>query len=66
MGKTYFQAVNNRWKLTLPMPECVKNMVIKNIDEVDAELISSEVDFVFCAVNMPANEIRAIEEDMQS
>ncbi|MGH4123051.1 MAG: aspartate-semialdehyde dehydrogenase [Clostridium sp.] len=60
VGKTYFEAVNNRWKLDLPMPECVKNIVIKNIDEVD--LISSEVDFVFCAVNMPANEIREIEE----
>jgi len=60
VGKTYFEAVNNRWKLDIPMPECVKKIVIKNIDEVD--LISSEVDFVFCAVNMPANEIREIEE----
>ncbi|WP_291637012.1 aspartate-semialdehyde dehydrogenase [Clostridium sp.] len=60
VGKTYFEAVNSRWKLDIPMPENVKNMVIKNINEVDA--ISREVDFVFCAVNMPANEIRAIEE----
>lgn len=60
VGKTYFDAVNKRWKLDVPMPENVKNIVIKNINEVD--LISSEVDFVFCAVNMPANEIRAIEE----
>ena len=60
VGKTYLEAVNNRWKLDIPMPESVKKIVIKNIDEVD--LISSEVDFVFCAVNMPANEIREIEE----
>ena len=60
VGKTYFEAVNKRWKLDIPMPECVKSIVIKNIDEVD--LISSEVDFVFCAVNMPASEIREIEE----
>ncbi|MCB2357939.1 aspartate-semialdehyde dehydrogenase [Clostridium estertheticum] len=60
VGKTYFDAVNKRWKLDVPMPENVKNIVIKNINEVD--LISSEVDFVFCAVNMPANEIRSIEE----
>lgn len=60
VGKTYYEAVNKRWKLDLPMPSSVKNMVIKNIDEV-AE-ISSEVDFVFCAVNMPAKEIREIEE----
>lgn len=60
VGKTYYEAVNHRWKLDLPMPVSVKNMVIKNIDEVNE--ISSEVDFVFCAVNMPANEIREIEE----
>lgn len=60
VGKTYYEAVNNRWKLDLPMPGSVKNMVIKNINEVDE--ISSMVDFVFCAVNMPANEIREIEE----
>ncbi|MBW9147919.1 aspartate-semialdehyde dehydrogenase [Clostridium sp. CM028] len=60
VGKTYYDAVNNRWKLDVPMPESVKNIVIKNINEVD--VISSEVDFVFCAVNMKANEIREIEE----
>jgi aspartate-semialdehyde dehydrogenase len=60
VGKTYYEAVNNRWKLNLPMPDSVKNMVIKNINEVDE--ISSAVDFVFCAVNMPADEIREIEE----
>jgi aspartate-semialdehyde dehydrogenase len=60
VGKTYYEAVKDRWKLTLPMPESVKNIVIKNIDQVDE--ISSMVDFVFCAVNMPANEIREIEE----
>jgi aspartate-semialdehyde dehydrogenase len=60
VGKTYYEVVKNRWKLDLPMPDSVKNMVIKNIDEVDE--ISGMVDFVFCAVNMPANEIRDIEE----
>jgi len=60
VGKTYYEAVNNRWKLDVPMPENVKNIVIKNIDEID--VISSMVDFVFCAVNMSADEIREIEE----
>ncbi len=60
VGKTYHEVVKNRWKLDLPMPESVKNIVIKNINQV--EEISREVDFVFCAVNMPANEIREIEE----
>jgi aspartate-semialdehyde dehydrogenase len=60
VGKTYCEAVKNRWKLDVPMPEIVKNIVVKNVNQV--EEISSEVDFVFCAVNMPANEIREIEE----
>ncbi len=59
-GKTYYEVVKDRWKLDLPMPESVKNIVIKNIDQVDE--ISNMVDFVFCAVNMPANDIREIEE----
>ena len=59
-GKSYVEAVNGKWKLDLPMPEEVKNIIVKNINEVSE--ISSLVDFVFCAVNMPANEIRAIEE----
>ena len=58
--KTYYEAVKDRWKLNLPMPENVKDMVIKNINQV--EEISHMVDFVFCAVNMSANEIREIEE----
>ncbi|MCB2290700.1 aspartate-semialdehyde dehydrogenase [Clostridium sp. CS001] len=60
VGKTYYEAVSKRWKLNLPMPNSVKDMIIKNIDEVDE--ISSMVDFVFCAVNMPAKETREIEE----
>ncbi|MGH4118405.1 aspartate-semialdehyde dehydrogenase [Clostridium sp.] len=60
VGKTYYEVVKNRWKLDVPMPESVENIVIKNVNQV--EEISSEVDLVFCAVNMPANEIREIEE----
>ncbi|WP_027626597.1 aspartate-semialdehyde dehydrogenase [Clostridium lundense] len=59
-GKTYYEAVKDRWKLDLPIPENVKNIVIKDIYEI--EEISSKVDFVFCAVNMPKDEIRKIEE----
>lgn len=60
-GKTYVEAVGGKWKLGIPMPECVKNMIVKDIHQVDE--ISSQVDFVFCAVNMPADEIRTIEEE---
>jgi len=60
-GKTYEQAVGSRWAMTTPMPEAVKNIVV--LDAVaDAEKIAKEVDFVFCAVDMKKDEIRALEE----
>lgn len=59
-GKSYAEAVGSKWKLNIPMPESVKNMIVKDLHQVDE--ISSQVDFVFCAVNMPKDEIRAIEE----
>ena len=59
-GKTYEEAVGDRWKLERPMPENVKKLMVKNVNEIDA--IASEVDFVFSAVDMTKDEIRAIEE----
>ena len=49
-GKTYEEAVGGRWKMTTPMPEAVKHLVIKNVNEV--EQVASGVDFVFSAVDM--------------
>ena len=59
-GKTYEEAVGGRWKMTTPMPEAVKKLIVKDVNEVEA--ISAEVDFVFSAVDMTKDEIRAIEE----
>lgn len=58
-GRTYEEAVEGRWKMQSPMPQAVKKMVVLDINEV--EKISSMVDFVFCAVNMPKDEIKEIE-----
>ena len=58
-GKTYEEAVGSRWKMTTPMPESVKNLVVMNVNEV--EKVASTVDFVFSAVDMSKDEIRAIE-----
>ena len=60
-GKTYEEAVGGRWKMTTPMPEAVKNMIVMNVNEV--EKIAKEIDFVFSAVDMTKDEIRAIEEE---
>ena len=59
-GKTYEEAVGGRWKMTTPMPEGVKNLVVANVNEV--EKVASSVDFVFSAVDMSKDEIRAIED----
>lgn len=60
-GKTYEEAVGDRWKMTAPMPENVKKLVVYNVNEV--EEVASKVDFVFSAVDMTKDEIKKIEED---
>lgn len=59
-GKTYEEAVGGRWKMTAPMPEAVKKLVVMNVNEV--EQVAAKVDFVFSAVDMTKEEIKAIEE----
>ena len=60
-GKTYEEAVGKRWKMDTPMPEAVKNIVVMNVNEV--EKVAATVDFVFSAVDMSKDEIKAIEEE---
>ncbi len=59
-GRTYAEAVSGRWKMDTPMPEAVKDLVVMNVNEV--ERVASTVDFVFSAVDMSKEEIKAIEE----
>ncbi len=59
-GKTYEEAAGDRWKLNTPMPESVKKLIVKNVNSVDE--VSQGVDFVFSAVDMTKEEIKAIEE----
>ena len=60
-GKRYEDAVGKRWAMTSPIPEKFKDMVVFDA-EADLEKIAKLVDFVFCAVNMKKEEIRALEE----
>ncbi len=60
-GKTYEEAVGNRWAMKTSMPEAVKNMVVLDAT-ADIQKIAKAVDFVFCAVDMKKEEIRALEE----
>ena len=59
-GKTYAEAVGDRWKMSTPIPEEYKNMMI--IDAQNIDEIAKLVDFVFCAVDMKKDEIKALEE----
>ena len=59
-GKTYAEAVGSRWAMPTPMPESVRDMVVQ--DAAQVEQIAAQVDFIFCAVNMPKSEIKALEE----
>ena len=59
-GLTYEEAVAGRWKMDTPIPEAVKKIRIMNVNEV--EKVADTVDFVFSAVDMTKEEIKAIEE----
>ena len=60
-GKTYEEAVSGRWAMTKPIPEEAKGIVVMDA-QADVEKIASLVDFVFCAVDMKKDEIKALEE----
>lgn len=60
-GKPYGEAAKNRWKLSLPMPAWAADMTVLDA-EADAASIAAQVDFVFCAVDMKKEDIRALEE----
>ena len=60
-GKTLGEAVEGRWAMTEEIPQNLKDMVILDAEK-DIDEIVSKVDFVFCAVNMKKDEIKALEE----
>ncbi len=60
-GKTYEEAIGSKWCMDKPLADKYKQMIIKDA-EADIEEITSQVDFVFCAVNMKKDEIKTLEE----
>lgn len=60
-GKTYEEAIGGRWKMTTPMPEAVKKIIVQYVSDV--KNVASSVDFVFSAVDMTKDEIKKIEEE---
>ena len=59
-GKPYEQAVGRRWAMPGPIPEAATGLIVR--DAADVQGIARDVDFVFCAVDMKKEEIRALEE----
>ena len=59
-GKPYREAVAGRWAFEADIPAWAADLTVQ--DASDAEAFASQVDFVFCAVNMKKDETRALEE----
>ena len=59
-GKTYEESVSGRWKMTSPMPEGVKKLIVKDLNNIEEN--AAQVDFCFSAVDMGKEEIRAFED----
>ena len=60
-GKPYQEAVRGRWKMSVPIPESFKEMGVYDAVS-DRVRIAEQVDFIFCAVDMKKDDIRALEE----
>ena len=60
-GKPYREAVGNRWAFDWEIPASVADMIV--MDAANVEEVAKKVDFVFCAVDMKKDEIRALEEN---
>ncbi|MBQ8352693.1 MAG: aspartate-semialdehyde dehydrogenase [Clostridia bacterium] len=60
-GKTYEEAVGNKWAFDCPIPERYLGMKVLDAEK-DMEAIGSQVDFVFCAVSLDKAATRALEE----
>lgn len=60
-GKTYAEAVKGRWAMKSPIPSAISGLTVRDASQIDA--IAAEVDFVFCAVDMPKADTAKLEED---
>lgn len=60
-GKTYAQAVEGRWAMKSPIPKKLEGLTVLDAT-ADLKKIADSVDFVFCAVDMKKDEIKALEE----
>ncbi len=60
-GKPYVEAVGQKWNMKKEIPEKYKDMIVCDA-QADVKKIAETVDFIFCAVDMKKDEIKALEE----
>lgn len=60
-GKTYKEAVGAKWCMAAPIPANMADIVVMDAAK-DIDKMAAAVDFVFCAVDMKKDEIKALEE----
>ena len=60
-GKKYKEAVGEKWSMESEIPEKIANMIVMDAG-ADVKRIAELVDFVFCAVDMKKDEIKALED----
>ena len=59
-GKTYLEAVREKWQMSIPIPEDLKNLIVKDVQDFDS--IPSDLSFLFSAINMPTkDQIKEVE-----
>jgi aspartate-semialdehyde dehydrogenase len=59
-GKRYAEAAKVKWQMSVPIPETLKNLIVRDVQ--DFKSIPSNLNFVFSAINLPSKEdIKAIE-----
>ncbi len=59
-GKKYEESVASKWCMDEDIPESVRDLPVYDAT-VDIEKICENVDFIFCAVNMKKDDIKALE-----
>ncbi|MCL2368820.1 MAG: aspartate-semialdehyde dehydrogenase [Oscillospiraceae bacterium] len=60
-GKSYAEAVGDRWTLEAPIPQAIADLTVYSVTD-DRDKIVDQVDFVFSAMDMDKKEIFALEE----
>ncbi len=59
-GKTYDRTVDGRWVMPVSVPKQIGELTVLEGASVDE--VADKVDCIFCAVDMPKEEIRELEE----